>query len=327
MGKLKDFIRYSYPVVFLRIMYARFVEVASYAKAMYTYQLRKDPNKLKADLIIRAHALEKGMSIGGGRFGFGIPKALELIDDLHLFTSINGDKAVTTDCISIVKKYIEYNKLGGADMSKVEDAFNDFCCKHSSPLLDDVGILSLVYPQISSMSQSSFDVFSQSRFSCRDFGTIPVSIEQLENAFKLCERTPSACNRQSQRVHVYLDKALKDKICELQGGSRGFYDNMQGAILVCGDLNMYGFQELNQVFVDGGLYAMNLMYALHFYGIANIPLTMAHKASYVKKICKEMNIPENEMPILLIGIGSYKDTWKVAVSKRNKWDNYIVIDR
>ena len=97
---------------------------------------------------------------------------------------------------------------------------------------------------------------------------------------------------------------------------------MQGVILVCSDMGCYNFQELNQSFVDGGLYAMNLMYALHFYDIANIPLTMAHKESYIKQIKKEMNIPLNEKPILLIGIGSYKNSWKVAQSNRKEWKDY-----
>lgn len=323
MIKIKDLIRYSYPIVFLRILYARLVEVPYFAKNMYTFQLRKNPKKLKADLTIRAHALEKGMSIGGGRYGFGIPKAIELIQDLDLFLMIKGEQKVAVDCLSVVKKYVDYNKSGGADMERVEYAFNQFQTKWALPLIEDVGLLRLSQSNVTSMAHGSFDVFSQSRYSIRDFGVTPVDVSLLRKSFELCEKTPTACNRQSQRVHVYLKKEHKDKICGLQGGCQGFYQNMQGAILVCGDLNMYGFQELNQVFVDGGLYAMNLMYALHFYDIASIPLTMAHKADHVQKIRKEMGIPENELPVLLIGIGSYKEEFKAAYSLRNSYEDYV----
>ena len=98
---------------------------------------------------------------------------------------------------------------------------------------------------------------------------------------------------------------------------------MQGAILVSSDLESYGFQEINQMYVDGGLYAMNLMYALHFYDIACIPLTMAHKAMILRDIKREMLLPENEQPVLLIGIGSYKEEWKVAQSNRQDWRDYV----
>ena len=67
---------------------------------------------------------------------------------------------------------------------------------------------------------------------------------------------------------------------------------------------------------------MNLMYALHFYDIANIPLTMAHKENYLNYFKKEMGVPEYERPVLLIGIGSYKDSWKVAQSNRKDWHDY-----
>ena len=67
---------------------------------------------------------------------------------------------------------------------------------------------------------------------------------------------------------------------------------------------------------------MSFPIPLHFYDIANIPLTMAHKESYIKQIKQEMNIPQNEKPILLIGIGSYKNSWKVAQSKRKERKDY-----
>nr|WP_298671524.1 hypothetical protein [uncultured Prevotella sp.] len=47
--------------------------------------MRRNPRKLATDLHIRAHALEKGMSIGNVRVGFGKKKALSLLDDIDSF--------------------------------------------------------------------------------------------------------------------------------------------------------------------------------------------------------------------------------------------------
>lgn len=97
---------------------------------------------------------------------------------------------------------------------------------------------------------------------------------------------------------------------------------MQFAILICGDIRGYNINELYQLYVDGGIYSMNLLYALHYLGVAAIPLTMAHKKSRTKLIKKRLDIPENEMPVLLIGVGSYKEQYKVAVSERKSFEEY-----
>ena len=38
-----------------------------------------------------------------------------------------------------------------------------------------------------------------------------------------------------------------------------------------------------------------------------------------------MDIPKYEMPCVLIGVGTYKDEYKVAVSKRKDFMEYTVI--
>lgn len=319
---LKNCIKYSYPVVFLRIFYAKIVEVLPATRHLATAGLRSHAEKLQTDLAIRTHALEKGMSIGRMRIGFGQQKAVEIIRDLKLYMKLGGSKRFTEECCSIIKSYIKFNEEAGANMNKVKTFFEPFCEENEITLYDMGGIFHLSHTKIHEQQHATFDVFSQSRYSVRDFGTTPINREDIEKSLQLCERTPSACNRQSQRVHVYLNKDLKDKICHLQLGCNGFIDEMQGAILVCSDLGCYNFQELNQAYVDGGLYAMNLLYALHYYNIASIPLTMAHKASYLQTILKEMNINNNETPVLLIAIGSYKDEWKVAQAHRYPWQNY-----
>ena len=101
---------------------------------------------------------------------------------------------------------------------------------------------------------------------------------------------------------------------------------MQAAILVCGDLTSYYLSELNLPYVDGGLYGMNLMLALHHCGLASIPLTMGLTASNLKKIKREMGVPENEVPVLLIGVGSYKDEFRAAVSYRYPYTRYTTFE-
>lgn len=67
---------------------------------------------------------------------------------------------------------------------------------------------------------------------------------------------------------------------------------------------------------------MSLMYALHYYGVENIPLTMGQKQKQLKTIKNTLNIPDNEIPIALIGAEAYKKNYKVAVSERIDYSFY-----
>ena len=213
----------------------------------------------------------------------------------------------------------------GADMTNIKSKLHKLCETNDISLSDMGGIYILDKHTTDLRSKDSFDVFSQSRFSVRDFGSERIPLDRIEKALTLAEKTPSACNRQSWKIYIYSDDILRNRMFSLQGGCKGFSEDMQYAILICGDIRGYNINELSQVYVDGGIYAMNLLYALHFESVAAIPLTMAHKQNMIKRIKREMGLPENEMPILLVGVGSYKESYKVAVSQRYDYKVYTVI--
>lgn len=313
----------SKTVLFFRILSETFRQAVIDAKYIANSDRYKVPSKLESDLEIRVHAVEKGMSIGSVKVGFGKPKAIAILDDLQKYIAIGGRHEFVKEACSVIGKYIEFNKNLGADMSEVEIPYNAFLGRNAVEKASVGGVYQKNYKDdVVAHLEAPFKVFSQTRFSVRDFGNTPVDIEKIKSALKLCERTPSACNRQSWRVYVYRgDK--KNRMFELQGGCNGFYDDMQYAILICGDQRYYNINELHQAYVDGGLYAMNLMYALHSEGVATIPLTMGHKVKQAKMIKKTMGIPEYEMPVVLIGVGSYKDNYKVAVSTRKDYSEYV----
>lgn len=322
---ITDFLKNSRIVLFFRLFHEKWQEVLILTKYIANGNRYNDKNKLHTDLVIRTHALEKGMSIGSVRVGFGQPKALALLDDLQHYLSLGGEKTFVGESCSIINKYILFNEQMGANMTNIKSKFYKFCEANDIILSDMGGIYVLDKRTTGLKSKGTFDVFSQSRFSVRDFGSERIPLEWIEKALALAEKTPSACNRQSWKIHVYSDEMLRNKIFSLQGGCKGFSEDMQYAILICGDIRGYNINELSQMYVDGGIYAMNLLYALHFEGVAAIPLTMAHKQNMIKRIKREMGLPENEMPILLVGVGSYKESYKVAVSERCDYKVYTVI--
>ena len=327
MNKMKDFIVSRKCVFALRVFAEEWKDAMLCIGNMANRKKRKKPEKMTCDLAIRTHALEKGMSIGNVKIGFGKPKALSLLNDLQKYVNKNGSQDFVIYSCCVISKYIDYNMGLGADMDEVQNAFKAFITRNNITLNKYGGIMNLSHGNIRKLSEGDFALFSQSRYSVRDFSDTPLDYNLIFKAIKLCERTPSACNRQPWKIHIYTDKALRETLFKLQHGCNGFYNKMQCAILICVDLHSYGFPELNLPYVDGGIYAMNLLYALHYYDIAAIPLTLALKSSQLKTIKKHLNLPSHEVPILLIGTGTYKEEFKVAESYRYPYTEYTFINQ
>lgn len=322
MNPIIKLLKESPTVLFLRIWFQLARKAKIDAKYISGSNKSKDWKKMQSDLAIRVHAIEKGMSIGSVKIGYGQPKAKAIIKDLKHYLIIGGKKEFVEECYSVLLEYVNFNKKLGADMSdvesKIEGLASDYklCDKHQG------GVLYKVKAETLDSIKLPFKEFSQTRYSVREFGKDKINRNQIEDALKLCERTPSACNRQSWSIYVYETVELKNKMFANQGGCNGFYEDMQYAILICGDQRNYNLYELYQAYVDGGLYGMNLMYALHSQGLATIPLTMGQKLGDIAKIKELMGLPEYETPVLLIGVGSYKDEYKVAASVRKDYHQY-----
>lgn len=323
---MKEILLKSKFIFFIRIMIEQLHYAYLYARHMVNRNAPNTQSKIRADLSIRAHALEKGMSIGQVKVGFGKCKAIALISDLQKYIEIYGKDSFVKELYSVIAEYIKYNTYNGADMKNIQSILDKLeLNKDNESFICKSGVLEFTHEQIIKETSCSYDKFSQSRYSVRDFGDNIIPLSDIEKALKLCERTPSACNRQSWKIHILKDRKLRNQLFELQLGCNGFYEKMQYAILICGDLSCYGFPEFNQAYVDGGLYAMNLMYALNYFDIATIPLTMQHKYTHTKKIKKIIQLSPNEIPVLLIGVGSYKDKFKVACSMRKTYTEYTTI--
>ena len=68
---------------------------------------------------------------------------------------------------------------------------------------------------------------------------------------------------------------------------------------------------------------MSLIYALTSQGIASIPLTMGIASRKLRQLKKDFGIPTNEMPVILIAAGNYKDSFSVSMSYRNSIEDFV----
>lgn len=320
-----EWLKKSKFLLFLRLFVERVQELRLATRYLASGNRYQNARKLKTDLQIRVHSIEKGMSIGRLKEGFGNKKACDIVDDLRGYVSIGGERQFVVESCSVLQQYVKFKEEIGQNAddvkTKLDGLMND--CRIKS--LELGGIYRLRYEDVRRKANGNLEEVMASRYAVRDFGTTPIDMGMLRKALKMAEKSPSACNRQSWRVHVYTkDNALK--MFNLQGGGKSFASEMQAAILVCADLTSYYLSELNLPYVDGGLYGMNLMLALHHCGLACIPMTMGLTAGYLKMIKREMGVPENEVPVLLIGVGSYKDEFRAAVSYRYPYTRYTTFE-
>ena len=81
---------------------------------------------------------------------------------------------------------------------------------------------------------------------------------------------------------------------------------------------MKGFlhYEPFQCYIDGGLYAMNLINALTYVGLGTIPLSCGFYTEKLSAIQKRFEIPANEALIVIIGLGILTKEVKFANSTR-----------
>jgi nitroreductase len=262
------------------------------------------------------HIIEKGLTMPDMRLGFGQPKLINLIDK----------------CSAYQKKYdatnIQYQHALGviAEYKKVHEE-QQFALEDS--LVRKINLLLEKEPEVTVTHQltktkenyfeqqlAAFDKFSNSRHSIRNFSG-EIKSEQIEEAIRLAQNTPTACNRQPIRVHIIENKELIAKAFAIQNGNRGFGHLVDKLLVITCDISSYqDSEERNLPYVDGGMYTMNLLYALHFNKVASITLNWCRAKEEDRKMRNVISIPESEIIIVFVGCGNLPDDFKLAVSKR-----------
>lgn len=312
LRKLKE--EYRLQKIYLKEAY-RFWRLT--VKYNATHHTDDDLQKMQYTLSRETHTIEKGMSMRNPRLGFGQQKVTNLIIRLkkYCILYLNQDSAFLEYPLSTIQTYIEYTHNSGVDIPLIDKAFSELLVMAGrNSVASKAGVITETKANILANCNKDFESLLYSRHSIRYFSNEEISEELLLKALELAQRTPSACNRQGWLTHIY--KAPQSiELIRWQGGSRGFEDEIKCAILVTANLKAFLSHEVHQAYIDGGLYAMNLINSLHSLGLGTIPLSCGFNYPQLQEL-EKFGIPENEAPIIIIGIGVLLDEFKVAVSER-----------
>jgi nitroreductase len=169
--------------------------------------------------------------------------------------------------------------------------------------------------------------FLRSRKSVRDFSEKKIELETLRSAVEVAKFAPSQCNRQTVKLYYTSENSKLKKFLTLQGGANGFSESVPGVVVVASSLKGWlGANQRNQCFVDGGIFAHQLLLSLNASGIDACPLNLAVDNKREIAIKDLLGIPEHMRLIMSIAVGyASQDKVKIAQSRRRHVDDILEI--
>lgn len=300
-------------------------DMEKFKKYSFEFSKRKTRRHFESDLIFYSHKIEKGLSLPKPRAGFGKKNIDYLINALEQYVKRYEWDKVSAQALKSLYDYYYFNKSNNNNLTDLfEKMENIRSTKPDQIELLEGGAYQLTKADID-RSNFDFEDFANSRYSIRTFDNGEVSIDLIKKAVKIAQKTPSVCNRQSSRVYVYDDE-MKNKVLKYQNGNAGFGEDASKILIVTQELmDFRGVIERNQCFIDGGMYAMTLIYALHSLGVGTCPLNLSITNDVEKKLKKVAGIGDSEVPIMMIAVGNLPDVLMVAASPRRDPEKVISI--
>jgi len=283
----------------------------------------------RAEIVMSYHVLEKGLTMPRRRLGFGKGAVVHLVNLIESFerrfecassgsvpnSTLKDANPTLKDpqvrhAAGVLRAYRELHRDWPEPMPRL-DAF----------LAAHTDVPSAHEPHVTrtdffSAKDAPFPLFAASRHVCRHFaGSVPR--ETVEKAVGIATTAPSACNRQHVRVHVVDDAGLRDRLFAVQGGTRGFGQDADKVLVVTADLSAvrWGW-ERHDCYVNGGIFVMNLCYALHYPGVAHCILHWSVPPEADRAAHGLLGIPPNEAIVQVIACGMPPEEFDVAASPR-----------
>ncbi|MFM1538534.1 nitroreductase family protein [Helcococcus bovis] len=293
----------------------------------YALGKKNSLENLRAKITFHYHSIEKGLSNANLRYAFGKKKFDALFDVLDLYVSLGypTDDLRFQQSLSTISSYVKLHEDTEYDISFVTNRFEKLK-KYMLPKLNNIGGYGIYNFENDLYKKMDFKDFMLNRHSVRDYGKKEVDEKDVLNAIELAIHSPSACNRQSWKVHYVKDIEKVKKIISIQRGLTSNAENIQGVLIVTTNNEYYNWEyERNLGHVDGALFSMSLMMSLNYYNIANCPLSAGFAMDQEIGIREVVDIENKENIVLLISIGSFPKQFKYAKSPRETLENVVKI--
>lgn len=265
---------------------------------------------LDAYVTMEYHALEKGMALRHPRPGFGRRHVRSLIALIRTSADRHGWRPVTLQALSVLRAYQASQPEGYRDPEIDRLAA-------SAPLTDETrgGTRTVSRDEVLRDACVDLSAFFTSRSSVRDFSDEPVDRQLIERAVRMARTTPSVSNRQAWRVYLLKEREAIDVALRHQNGNRGFRDRIDTLLIVTSDLTRFANAgERFQCWIDGGMFSMTLVYALHSLGLGTCCLNMSSTRAQDRGLRRDVAIRPNDTVIMMIAVGTLPERYRVTES-------------
>lgn len=242
------------------------------------------------------HRIEKGLALGEPKQPFGDRVVDRLNRNIPLYRDLRQNSQLVSIAESRVSELQTWNERG----------------------IRNDGV-SLKRPQSLDrrMDPAELENFFESRRSVRHFSNKPVPRETIDLALKCAVESPSVCNRQPWRVDVIDDPEKVIETLTYQNGNTGFRESVKTLLVISVDCSLFsGPGERNQRFIDGGIFSMSVVLALHAAGVSSCMLNWSRNNSHSQALRTYLSIPPRFEIMMMVATGFAHIDALVATSPR-----------
>ena len=275
--------------------------------------------KLRARITIDYHRIEKGLSLPNIRTGFGEAVFHRLIDSCTGYVQSYWLDRTIAVTLNVLDNYASFRAATDGFPDHLNTGLTGLkqLAANYRAVTDEGGTLEYQPARDNHGIAEHFRNLVLSRHSIRNFTGDSVSTESISRALELAARSPSVCNRQSCGAYCYYGAEEKELLLSFQNGNTGFGHLAGAVLLVVSDLSIFTSEaERYQGWIDGGMFAMSLIYALHSAGLGTCCLNWSATVSDDLDLRKAVSIRAQDNVIMMIAVGHMPDSLRVANSPR-----------
>lgn len=272
-----------------------------------------------ARMLADAHFLEYGMSLRQARPGFGLARAERLAGDL---LSGRGTPEAIVIGLATLKSWARFNAR-----SAIPSVVSRALASVTTVMPGEGGTQSVEAKDVRRATAFDFVGFVEARHSVRSFAPGPVCEIALRRAVAAAQEAPSSCNRQTCHAHVWTQPELIERVRRHQAGNRTFGHELGGIAVITSDLRCWEHTgERYQAWIDGGLFAMTLAYALHAEGLGTCMLNWSVDKQVDLALRREIGLGDENLVIVLLGFGNLPERFSVCRSPRLPLDAVLTLN-
>jgi nitroreductase len=320
---LKLLINYTYD-------FQRFIRFSTASSGgLLTISNTTSKANLRALITMEYHRIEKALALKETRTAFGASTIQRLIKGIEAYQKLYGSDELIQVAVNNLLAYHQFNSQRGyedSDLYSTIFKLQKYTETQLSIPNDEGGVSRVCKEEIWAKAKLDLRDFFASRYSIRNFTSEEVDLRLIEQAVIMAQKTPSVCNRQSSKVYVFSREEDKKLVLSYQNGNSGFGHLVDKVLIVTSDLqNFASVGERNQCWIDGGMYAMSVIYALHSLGLGTCCLNWSVEYKVDRQMRKAAGISDSEAVIMMIGVGHLPDEFMVAQSSRKKIDEVLIV--